>query len=284
MPASLPTLAHAYLQVPFNIFDKVTAVSLAQFGWQQLAAEQGISAAQYSTFNCLKADQTVITKPKQLVQSTNDLLLIEQPDFERLQAFYDEHGLEPLPTPELISNRTLDKLQRALAVLARVAPTYACVRTLVHSVQILRQPDPEIDVSYSHPAIPFSIFVTVCEDNSTLSALRVAEAVLHETMHLYLTLLERIVDLVLPSSPALYYSPWREENRPVRGVLHGLFVFRAVHDFYAASLNAGHYSTLEREYMATRMETIKEEINTLRFFSDVTALTANGRQLVLNLL
>ena len=253
-------------------------------GWQLLATNQGIVAAQYSIANCLITPQAVTTKPNQLALTTSETLLIEEPEFERLQGFYDEHGLEPLPAAELLAGDVVSKLRRALAMLAEVAPAYACVRTLVRSVQVLRQPDPEIDVSYSHPAVPFSIFVTVCEENSPLAALRVAEAVLHETMHLHLTLLEAVVDLVLPGSSALYYSPWREEDRPVRGVLHGLFVFRAVHDFYTACLAASEHSLNERDYMATRIHAIKQEISSLNSFSEVSALTPQGSQLVIKLM
>lgn len=284
MISSLATLAHAYLQAPFSVFDEATATALVPVGWQQLATNQGIDAAQYSIANCLVNPQAVITKPNQLALTTNETVLVEEPEFERLQGFYDEHGLEPLPAAELLTGHVVSKLQRALAVLAEVAPAYACVRTLVRSVQVLRQPDPEIDVSYSHPAVPFSIFVTVCDEDSPLAALRVAEAVLHETMHLHLTLLEAVVDLVLPSSMALYYSPWREEDRPIRGVLHGLFVFRAVHDFYAARLAASEHSLNEREFMVARIQAIRQEINSLDSFSKASALTPPGSQLVVKLM
>lgn len=284
MISSLAALAHAYLQAPFSIFDEATATALVPVGWQLLATNQGIDAAQYSIANCLITPQAMTTKPHQLALTTNETVLVEEPEFERLQGFYDEHGLEPLPATELLTGHVVSKLQRALAVLAEVAPAYACVRTLVRSVQVLRQPEPEIDVSYSHPAVPFSIFVTVCDEDSPLAALRVAEAVLHETMHLHLTLLEAVVDLVLPGSSALYYSPWREEDRPVRGVLHGLFVFRAVQAFYQALIAEAEYASDLTEFASERISAITQEVQLLTGFTQANGLTAIGKQLVANLL
>jgi HEXXH motif-containing protein len=284
MSSSLAALAHAYLKAPFSIFDEAMATALVPVGWQLLATNKGIDVAQYSIANCLVTPLAGTTKPYQLALTTSDALLVEEPEFERLQAFYHEHGLEPLPAAELLTGRVLAKLRQALAKLAEVAPAYACVHTLVRSVQVLRQPDPEIDVSYSHPAVPFSIFVTVCEEDSPLAALRVAEAILHETMHLHLTLLETVVDLVLPGSTALYYSPWREENRPVRGVLHGLFVFRAVQAFYQALIEEADYASDLTEFASERISAITQELQLLAEFPQVNGLTAIGKQLVANLL
>lgn len=284
MISSPAALAHAYLQAPFSIFDEATATALVPVGWQLLATNKGIDVAQYSIANCLVTPQAVTAKPDQLALTTSDTMLVEEPEFERLQAFYDEHGLEPLPAAELLVGYVVAKLRRALAMLAEVAPVYACVRTLVRSVQVLRQPDPEIDVSYSHPAVPFSIFVTVCDEDSPLAALRVAEAVLHETMHLHLTLLEAVVDLVVPGSTALYYSPWRDEDRPVRGVLHGLFVFRAVQAFYQAFIADAEYASDLTEFASERILAITQEVQLLNGFTKANGLTAIGKQLAANLL
>jgi len=284
MTVSSPAFAHAYLQAPFSIFDKATATTLAQVGWQQLAAGRQLDAAHYSIANCLGTEPARPRLPTQSALTVNDTFLLEEPDFDRLQAFYDEHGLEPLPVAELLAGQVPAKLRRALAVLAEVAPAHACVLALAHSVQVLRQPDPEIDVSYSHPAVPFSIFVTVCEEDSELAALRVAEAVLHETMHLHLTLLESVMDLVQPGSLAVYYSPWREEDRPVRGVLHGLFVFRAVQAFYQALIAQAGCPDEATNFASERLLSIAQEVQLVADFARADGLTAAGRQLAANLL
>ncbi|MEJ7684092.1 MAG: hypothetical protein WKG06_40815 [Segetibacter sp.] len=101
-----------------------------------------------------------------------------------MQSFYDEHGLELLTENEIEADGALWKLKKAISILRLIEPAYNCITDLIRSIQILRQPDVEIDLSYSHPQIPFSIFLSVCDDDSIVSSLRVAESILHEAMHL----------------------------------------------------------------------------------------------------
>lgn len=150
----------------------------------------------------------------------------------QLQSFYDEHGLDLLTESEIEADGALMKFKKAISILHLIEPAYDSITDLVRSIHILKQPDAEIDVSYSHPQIPFSIFVSVCADDSTISNLRVVESILHEAMHLKLTLIENIVPLIKQDSCLLSYSPWRDEHRPTRGVLHGMFVFKVIKDFY----------------------------------------------------
>ncbi|RZK44973.1 MAG: hypothetical protein EOO61_01860 [Hymenobacter sp.] len=274
----------AYIQAPLIGCNGELAAALAQAGWHRLTKESGLLEADYNISNCLnKFQNSVIWPPLQRLVD-KDTLLIDPPDFSQLADFYAEHGLEPLSTAELEATQVAPKLQHALTLLSEVAPAYACVSELVKTIQVLRQPDVEIDVSYSHPAIPFSVFVTVCSDNSLGAALRVAEALLHETMHLKLTLLEHEVALLKPNSQGLYYSPWRDENRPARGILHGLFVFRAIYDFYCAFATSHTLPTVEQDFVAWRIEMIESELASLAYFVEVSDLTDWGKVLVNNLL
>ncbi len=151
------------------------------------------------------------------------------------------------------------------------------------SIHIFRPPDVEIDLSYSHPQIPFSIFLSVCEDDSTISNFRLAESILHEAMHLKLTLIENIVPLVEANTNTLFYSPWRSEERPIKGVLHGLFVFRAIKEFYEELYKTIKFSEAE-EYFSTRISQIKNEITLLKGFAASSELTVEGANLSKNLL
>jgi HEXXH motif-containing protein len=208
---------------------------------------------------------------------------MEYPELPRLASFYQEHGLEPLATDELVATQASEKLRRAWALLESIPATGASLRELVKTIQVLRSPDPEIDVSYSHPAIPFSIFVSVGEDESLNATLRVAESLLHEAMHLKLTLLEQEINMVHPGSQGLYYSPWRDENRPVRGVLHGMFVFVAVREFYQIMQCRG-LPEPAQDFCAYREEVITAELALLTDFPKSADLTAAGSQLAANLL
>lgn len=203
--------------------------------------------------------------------------LLELPSLS-LAAFYDEHGLEPIQTSDAVL-----KINGALEELKLVEAAYMDVTLLVKTLQIIRSEQTDTDTSYSHPDIPFSIFVSLCEDDSTISNLRVAESILHEAMHLKLTIVERLVPLIESGSNATYFSPWREEERPARGVLHGLFVFCALFDFFKI-IKLYKTTSKELDYVDNRISRIKKEINFLVDFPDCSSLTIYGKKLTKGLL
>jgi HEXXH motif-containing protein len=110
----------------------------------------------------------------------------------------------------------------------------------------------------------------------------VAESILHESMHLKLSLIEQIVPLVKPDTGNRYYSPWRDEPRPAHGVMHGLFVFRAVFDFFR-SLNGQTRASI-KDHLDFRQEQIIEEFRQLDQFDRCPDLTSDGAILIKNLL
>ena len=77
--------------------------------------------------------------------------------------------------------------------------------------------------------MPGRIFISI-PTSSDVRNLRVAEAIVHEAMHLNLTNLERVTELVRYNQPQI--SPWRAELRPAAGLLHGIYVFSCVSLFY----------------------------------------------------
>ncbi len=212
-----------------------------------------------------------------------EIVYLEAPSFEYLLKFYDEHGLYPCSEDDLESNAAITKLKSAFAIIDLVKPAHFCITKLVRSIQVLKQEDEEVDVSYSHPKIPFSIFVSVCQDNSMLSNLRVAESILHEAMHLKLTLIENVMPLVKPNTGNLYFSPWREEKRPAQGVLHGAFVFCAILHFCKLILS-NLKSLNEINYVLFRIQQISDEIKQLKDFHLCDDLTTDGAILIKNLL
>lgn len=269
-----------YMERPFPLWETTLTHQLIQHKWKELLAKELNSRLNYSTARVwLNNPSLELDKRKEVVENN---LYIEMPSAQ-LQSFYGEHGLELLAEDEIEESRTLPKLNKAFSVLGLIEPAYDYVTELVQSIHILRQPDAEIDVSYSHPQIPFSIFVSVCDDDSMVSNLRVAESILHEAMHLKLTLIEAIVPLIKPDLVSLYYSPWRDEDRPVRGVLHGLFVFRAIYQFYEG-LIATHKLHDAASYLKGRNEQIGTEISSIKKFPQSPGLTEYGASLAKNLL
>lgn len=201
-----------------------------------------------------------------------------EPPSDALRPFYAEHGLEVVSVPAGSDPSTASRLTAALRVLGYVPECLACVTTLAKRVQVLRQEHPDYDTSYSHPAIPFSIFVSVCGDDGPVSSLRVAENILHESMHLKLTLIEEITPLVRKGADDLFFSPWRDEERPLRGVLHGMFVFRAIHQFYSCVLPMVKGNDTG-DAVAYRLEQIEKEIAMLSDFYRCPGLTTAGSML-----
>ncbi len=275
----LATEIHKFIENPFPLWETTLTRQLIQQHWIELKSKGFQSFSDYSTAGFWLGDSTLeIVQKKEIAEST---LCVEMPSFQ-LQSFYEEHGLDLLTENEIEGDAALLKLKKAISILRLIEPVYDCITNLVRSIHILRQPDEEIDVSYSHPQIPFSIFLSVCEDDSIVSNLRVAESILHETMHLKLTLIEKIVLLVKPNTRCLYYSPWRDKVRPVRGVLHGLFVFRSIGEFYKELYKMNKLLEAE-DYLGTRISQIKNEIELLKDFPASLGLTEAGANLVTSL-
>jgi HEXXH motif-containing protein len=251
--------------------------------WEELRRSFLLNSDDYSTERAYTKTTSLIGDRFSIPNSENhNLIYLEAPSFEGLGDFYQQHGLEPYLKIELTLNEVLSKISSALALFDEVGTLRKCISILVRSIQALKPSDHEIDISYSHPDIPFSIFVSICDDNSIISNLRVAESILHEAMHLKLSLIENVIPLVKPNAKGLFYSPWREVKRPAQGVLHGLFVFRAILDFLNVFENA--YSDQIPDYLYIRKETINKEISQLKSFASCKELTEDGQKIASRLL
>jgi HEXXH motif-containing protein len=62
--------------------------------------------------------------------------------------------------------------------------------------------------------------------------LRLAEAIVHEFHHNELFAYSNVTPLIAGAADRLFYSPWREDARPLYGLIHAVFVFAGVCDFY----------------------------------------------------
>ncbi|MBG6118407.1 hypothetical protein IWY39_002211 [Sphingobium sp. JAI105] len=149
------------------------------------------------------------------------------------------------------------------------------VDALVRSIHKLDSEGPGYDVSHSDPELPFSIFLTL-PVGETDAALRVAEALLHETMHLQLTLMERLRPLVADPA-ATTHSPWQGKARPLQGLIHGLFVFRAI-DEWLATLQTADPALDDHPYADRRRLEIADEIASIENFTASSALTPRGQR------
>jgi HEXXH motif-containing protein len=234
----------------------------------------------YSISKCIDGDYD--SKRLIPISSTHDSIFLELPAAS-IKSFYKSHGLEPVCFSQGEEKTALRQINSALLLLKSVVTIYKDILQLVKTIQIIRSETAETDVSYSHPEIPFSIFMSLVDDTSMISNLRIAESIIHESMHLKLTLIENLVPLVIPGSTAIYYSPWRKEERPIRGVLHGLFVFKVILEFY--KIFASKTTTKNvTEYLSVRQADINLEIKQLSGFFKSPGLTEEGKDLAFKLL
>jgi len=97
-----------------------------------------------------------------------------------------------------------------------------------------------------------------------------AEVLVHELQHSKLDVLLAHVDLVVPgrnTDTPSFYAPWRDDPRPVGGLLHGVFSFMGVAGFYRrhrrvetdpAAVGSAHFEfAYRREQAKCATETLK---------------------------
>jgi HEXXH motif-containing protein len=151
-----------------------------------------------------------------------------------------------------------ERIQAAADVLAHVPSMAESVGSVVKSIHPLQSPR-DHDVSHSTPELPFSVFVSIPEKDERDATLRVVESLIHESMHLQLTLADSMEPLAVDDR-ASGYSPWKDEVRPITGLLHGLYVFAVIHQ--AFSILTGVCDEW-RQYCHKRNSTIEREITSL---------------------
>jgi HEXXH motif-containing protein len=183
-------------------------------------------------------------------------------------------GRDLAGSDEIRRPAVLAAISRASALIGSIPSLAASIERLALSVHIVRQNDPAYDVSFSEPHIPFSIFVSIPGDSWTAAA-RVAEAIVHESMHLQLSLVEQLVPLAQESAE-LQYSPWKRKVRPISGLIHALYVF-AVIDGWLKFLSP---SVAIADHVRSRREQIVREVAEIDFSACEAGATEDGRALI----
>jgi HEXXH motif-containing protein len=177
---------------------------------------------------------------------------------------------------------TSDEIHRRESVLAAAAdlidfvPSLASiVRRHVRHLSLLRAHE-AYDISHSEPRWPDWIFVSAPETRSEVSALRAADNIVHEAMHLQLTQLELVQPLVADRQTMLW-SPWKEEPRDLQGNLHGLYVFRCVGEFLRRLQERDRLTGSAAAWIKQRLSDIEQEVSLLALGDLASGLTDEGR-------
>lgn len=231
-------------------------------------AERGLTAVTYRTRRWIESDTAGDAPPS----------LFEGPPPSLVKP-YAEMGLRFAAPPGPEAHALLDD---AWACLARVPDAERVVSGLVRSVHVLEPAGPGYDTSHSDPDLPCSIFLSL-PTGEPQAALRAAESILHEAMHLQLTLIEAQAPVVLPSGATLY-SPWQQRRRPVSGLVHGLYVFAAINAYLAELLSQGGLPDDTAAFARKRRSEIHDEIGQARDVVGHDDLTPFGLQFISGLI
>lgn len=271
-----------YICNPLPLWDVQIANLVTDYKWSSSLENIFPNREDYSIAGCVLKDAGQKEEAYFLLGINDKIRLVLPTDV--LSDFYEKHGLKPSRSGMSLIEK-IQRVKSAMDMISEIPSLSSFILHLVKSMQIIEAENPETDISYSHPDIPFSIFFSLCEQVSIISDLRVAESIIHESMHLLLSLVENHSDLIIPGSNTTFYSPWRGEHRPIRGVLHGMFVFKAIKEFYNILLTEGIIkSSCEKEYINLRVQEIETEMRLLTDFPELVGLTSLGRELSIKLL
>lgn len=188
-------------------------------------------------------------------------------------AHLQNEGLRAAPVDGLAQ-----RLEAVEDLLRHVPDLASIVATTVRVIHPLVA-EPGYDVSHSQPKWCDLIFVSFPDRRDQIGDLRLAESVVHETMHLHLTNEEARTPLVANSESSLY-SPWMDSMRSAQGVLHGVFVFQCIGAFLVRLARSDALSPDTGTYAASRFEAIREQLAAVDSSTLNRALTPHGVALV----
>ena len=183
--------------------------------------------------------------------------------------FATETEINDSGLPELLA-RSLDLIQANPSV-------HGTVTALCRSLHVLVAAARDFDASYSDPCLPFSVFVSCPLTTERNRVERLTENLVHEALHLQLSLVESVDALIVEASDGeTILSPWRNEPRTVRGLLHAVYVFGNLRCFWRSIAASRQDSSTFAEW---RIETIDKELADAIHLLKSRSLTPTGRQL-----
>lgn len=235
----------------------------------------GLSTENYSSNSYLEnsANRPIDLFHQFLINGTNGPNIEFLAEHHKQQ--YQSLGLKFLPDHKHNENVVL-VIHDALSALSEIPSLKTSISYLVKSIHVLAVTDDSFDVSHSDPKLPLSIFLSVPSPKTPFSALRVAEALVHEAMHLQLSIIDLFNPLLLGNKKSSY-SPWMGEFRPLLGVLHGMYVFSNILRALELLVTKSRNSRPEHEYLINRIAVIEGELLAAQLHFDQKYLTHFGR-------
>ena len=192
-----------------------------------------------------------------------------------------DQGAELSKYEDLNQAEIMDLFRSAFKLVSKYSSAlFHSLNYLLKSIHIIDSPGPGIDVSFSLPTLPNSIFVSIPMSEEINKKPRLAEAIIHEVLHLQLTLVECTYPIINREIKGnMVYSPWRDELRSEIGVVHAIFVFRNLEIFWS-QVNQGHNYN---QFAQDRCKEIAEQFSSLSV-SHFKSLTPFGKYILDKLL
>jgi HEXXH motif-containing protein len=152
--------------------------------------------------------------------------------------------------------RHTELLRNALAAIERFAPdVFEQISGTIRVVGLKSNDGDFTNVSFSE--LPGAMLLSVVDH-----PLVMADRIIHEFHHNRLFHIEDCGSLFEPQSPTKedFYSPWRNDRRPLKGVLHGLYVFIAVGRFWRRVHLQGELSSYDRSLVTDQLLRISRQV------------------------
>lgn len=258
--------------------------------WSRIAPKQlrlqvckgTLSWENYSTRHILDGSGLSVASENGIFVLKNSLNLQLEILPGRLSERWRKIGLHFASYTEIRDVNFAEVLEHSLDLISRVDPILGTVSELCRSIHVLKSSESGFDSSYSDPTLPFSIFVScpLAPEKSRIE--RLTESIVHEALHLQLSLVERLEPLINRNCEAnVAYSPWKEEWRSLHGLLHSIYVFGNLR-FFWRSIATQHPSN--SSFAKARVNRISDELASLGDLASNAALTPMGRKLAMSLL
>ncbi|MCC3436629.1 MAG: hypothetical protein EAZ39_27435 [Oscillatoriales cyanobacterium] len=134
----------------------------------------------------------------------------------------------------------------------------------------------DVHISQTFREIPGLLILSWMSDTSVI-----VEALVHEYHHHKLHALLNLDPILVEGSPEeIYYSPWRDDPRPLGGILQGTYVFQAVLEFGNKLLKTD-MPILQEKRLQQRVYTVKKQLQTaLKVLRTNAGFSSIGRGLI----
>jgi HEXXH motif-containing protein len=135
-------------------------------------------------------------------------------------------------------SQTATHVSEARKLIETVDPVFARLMfALQRWIVAIRAGDPGTHSAFTSPELRGVAFVS-----DTPNVLWLAQALIHEHHHDILNMVMAIRPLFDSADVRVFYSPWRNDPRPLSGLIHAIFVFSAVAEFQRRVLEQDKFS------------------------------------------